>query len=96
MEETGEMDARQREEELKELNARLDILEAKVEKATAGKKSELRRQIEELKKKRDILREKLDRYKTAGEGAWQDIKAGVEKAARELRNALEVASKRFQ
>jgi uncharacterized coiled-coil DUF342 family protein len=94
--EAKKANTQQRETELKELNARIDILESKVEKAATDAQVRYREQIAELKKKRNHLREKIDELRASGSEAWKDLKQGVEEAAKELRNALDAASKRFQ
>jgi hypothetical protein len=96
MEETQEGTARRREAQLKELSARLDILEAKAREAEAQARLRYYRQIDELKKKRDNLQRRIDELREAGGGAWKDLKEGVEAAAREFRAALDTASERFK
>jgi hypothetical protein len=96
MEEQKDAYRQKREAELKELNARLALLESKAEKAEAEAKIGYNEQIFELKEKRDNLTHKIAELKEAGGEAWQDMKKGIEEAATDLKTALDVASTRFK
>ncbi len=84
------------EAQLKEWNARIDLLKAKAEKAKAEAKIEYSKDIENLKAKRDALRGKLAEWQSAGSEAMESIKAGVEKAAADLKSAIEKAASKFK
>jgi hypothetical protein len=57
--------------------------------AKADAKIEYQKKIEDFRTKKEALEEKMDELKSAGGEAWQGIKAGVEKAASDLLNALD-------
>jgi hypothetical protein len=44
----------------------------------------------------DAHREKIDELGEAGEEAWNDIRAGVEEATKDLRTALSTAATKFE
>ena len=77
-------------------NADIDALTAKANDAEASARDEYHKQIETLRSKRDEARSKLSALETAGEGAWQDLKAGVELAWDAVSEAVHSATSRFK
>ena len=77
-------------------NADIDALTAKANKAEAHARDEYHKQIDALRSKRDEARSKLDTLESAGEGAWQDLKAGVELAWDAVGEAMKSAASRFK
>ena len=77
-------------------NADIDALTAKADVAESSARAEYHKQIEALRSKRDEARSKLTALETAGEGAWEDLKAGVELAWDAVSEALHSASARFK
>jgi hypothetical protein len=79
--------------QLKAWQAEIDRLKAKAAESEARARSEYYNEISNLEMKKNNLSDQLEKMKTAGEGAWGDMKAGLQKAWRELdesfRNALE-------
>lgn len=72
------------EEEIAALEARAAELGEDVE-------SEYREQLQLLRERRDAAREKLTELGRASGAAWEDVKAGADRAWGELRDALEEA-----
>jgi uncharacterized protein YdaT len=81
------------EAQLKEWKAKIDGLEARTSMASSEAKAELMKEIEELRRKKAVVKEKLQ--KSGGE-AWDTAKEGVEKAATELKHAFDKAVSRFK
>lgn len=77
-------------------NAEIDKLSARADQAEAEAKIEYENEIQELKKFRDEARQKLEKLQQAGEGAWEDFKAGAEMAYDALSQAIESARNRFK
>ena len=77
-------------------NAEIDTLTAKAGAAEAGARTEYHKQIEALRSKRDEARDKLKTLESASEGAWQDLKAGVELAWDAVSEAVSSAASRFK
>jgi hypothetical protein len=73
-----------------------DKLEAKARQSEADARVKIEAQIETLKKKRASARDDLNRLQQAGENAWEDLKAGVEKAANAFGDAIRDAKARFK
>jgi hypothetical protein len=84
------------EAQLREWKAKIEVLEAKAAKATAEAKIELIKEVEDLRRKKIALQAKFDELQHAGGEAWDTLKGGVEKAASELKSALERAISRFR
>jgi len=82
--------------QLAEWNAKIDLLKAKADKATAEAKIEYYKTIESLQHKQADAKAKLQELKTSGDEAWEDIKAGAEKAWTEVKDAYHDASSRFK
>lgn len=76
---------------LDKLNAEIDALTERAENAGA----DMRDELAELRGKQDQARTKLASLRDAGEGAWQDLKAGVEMAKDAIGEAIESARSRF-
>lgn len=76
-------------------SAEIDKLAAKAYQSKADIRVEYNQQIEELRSKRNEARNKLERLQDAGEGAWEDMKAGVETAWNAIGTAIDSAKSRF-
>lgn len=77
---------------LDKLNAEIDALTERAENAGA----DLRDELAELRGKQEQARTKLASLRNAGEGAWQDLRAGVEMAKDAIGEAIESAKMRFK
>jgi Skp family chaperone for outer membrane proteins len=71
---------------LTQYNARLLDLRGKAAEVQADMKLEYLSQVENLEKKRDELKDKHNQLQRASEHAWEDVKAGTEKAWNELKD----------
>lgn len=81
---------------LGEWNAEIDVLTAKAGKVTTDVKQEYAEQIEILKAKQAAARTKIDELQHAGEGAWEDLKSGIDLALTAMMEALDSARSRFK
>jgi predicted nucleic acid-binding Zn-ribbon protein len=80
---------------LDRLNAEIDALASKAEHAENEVREEYRQQITHLRARQSDARTKLASLRNAGEGAWEDLKAGVDMAKDAIGEALESARSRF-
>ena len=82
--------------QLKEWNEQITLLKAKAENAKADAKIDYYKAIEALEHKQDKAKRKLQKLKTAGDEAWEDVKAGAEKTWVEGKTAYHDAASRFK
>lgn len=81
---------------LHELQAKIDLLKANAEQAEAAQKVKLYEKIESLRTKQQHLHEKLAELRSASEGAWEEVKAGVELSWQDLKDSFERAVDKFK
>lgn len=82
--------------QLDKWNAQIDRLVVQAALAKAEARVEYHDEITALREKRDELLGKLDQLKHASEGAWEDVKSGLEQAWSAVEKAFGAASKRFK
>jgi uncharacterized coiled-coil DUF342 family protein len=95
MNETRDAFVKKMKAKLDEWNAEIAKLEAKARQHEADAQKEYYQQIDALKEKRRSTEADLAKMQTAGESAWEDLKAGVGNAAGALGNAIRSAKSRF-
>ena len=84
------------EAQLKEWKTKIETLEVRGAKFTAETKTDLMREIEELRLKKGIVKDKWNELQKAGGDSWDTMKEGVEKGAADLKSALERVLSRFK
>lgn len=84
------------EAQLKGWKAKIDRIEARTSMVSSETKAELMKEIEELRRKKMAVRERWDEVQKTGGEAWDTLKEGVEKAAGELKQALDKVVSRFK
>lgn len=82
--------------QLEEWQHKIDALKSKADKAEAEQKLKFYEQIESLRTKQMAVHEKLEELRTASESAWEEVKAGVELAWRDLEQTFERAVNKFK
>ena len=82
--------------QLKEWSIKIADLKAKAELAEANVKVEYLKQIELLSARKEKAQAKLEELKIAGDEAWESLKAGMEKAVSELKDAINSAIAKFK
>ena len=80
---------------LDEWNAEIDRLKARADKAEAESRIEYQNQIQYLQQRRREAEKKIDELRGAGEGAWEDLKAGVQLAWNSMEEAVKSARSKF-
>jgi len=81
---------------LEEWNAEIAALTAKAGEVKADVKNESKEQIESLKAKHAVARQKVEELQQAGGGAWEDLKSGIELAWIAMGEAIDSARSRFK
>jgi hypothetical protein len=77
-------------------NAEIDALEARTGHVEVEARDAYHKQIAALRVRQEEARAKLEPLRHAGEGAWQDLQAGVEMAWDAIGEAIQSAKSRFK
>jgi hypothetical protein len=81
---------------LHELNARIDLFQAKLEQGQVEARQDVHKQVDELSRKRENLKMRIQLAQTAGEEAWEDVSEGLEDALDDVQHALDKAGKKIK
>jgi chromosome segregation ATPase len=81
--------------QLDKWKADIDKLKAEADSAGAEMRGEYRKQIDRLQKKRKEAEERIAEVRQAGAGAWEDLKAGVQRSRDSMDDALKTARSRL-
>jgi len=84
------------ETQLKKWGTDTDLLKAKAEKSKAEAKIAYLKQIKELRSKQNVVKKKLHGFKESGGEAWGEVKAGVDQAVDDLKEAFLRAKSRWK
>lgn len=84
------------EAQMREWTAKIDLLKARADQVEAEAKIEYSNRIEDIRQRKAALQEKLKELRNASDAAWNDIREGTEKAAADLRDALQSALSKFK
>ena len=81
---------------LDEWNAEIDRLEARAKDVGADLRQDYADQLATLRAERDKLAEKMENLQNAGDSAFEEVKAGFDRAWRELDESLRLAAERMR
>ena len=81
---------------LDELNAEIDKLKAKEDKAEADTKIKYSEEIKKLSIMQDQFSKKLTELKDAGDSIWEELKTDIEKLSSLVESTLRSAISKFQ
>jgi hypothetical protein len=87
----GKMEA-----QLGEWGKEIDKLKAKADQAADDTRKGYHDEIEDLRAKQAAMQAKLQELKTSNEGAWGDLKEGLDKSWNEIKDAFNKAADRFK
>jgi uncharacterized Zn finger protein (UPF0148 family) len=83
------------EEKLREIDRQIDRLGEKMKSGSEKDRTEMEPQMADLQRRREIAREKLERFRTSSREAWHDMEAGLNAAMDDLEAALKRADSHF-
>lgn len=83
------------EAQLDEWKAQAEQIRAKMKKKQAETKIDYSDTLDELDKRQDLARNKLDELKRSSGEAWSDIREGMEEAAESLKDSIQKARTKF-
>ena len=81
--------------QIKEMKAKMLMLESEAEKSSADMRIKYQAKVDELKPRFKEIEEKLNQLSDSSEEAWKEIQAGIDNSLSELRTALANATKHF-
>ncbi|MRR39049.1 hypothetical protein EG829_31255 [bacterium] len=81
---------------LEEWNADIDKLAAKAGEVKAELRHDYAEQLEVVKAKQAVARQKFEELQKSGGSAWEDLKAGIELAWAAVGEAIDSAKSRFK
>ncbi|HEY6008502.1 MAG TPA: hypothetical protein VIU40_09300 [Geobacteraceae bacterium] len=82
--------------QLKEWKTKIEMLEEKAARSTGETKAEMLRSIEELRQKKEVVKEKWNALQKEGGVVWDKMIEGVDAAVSELKSALDRIISRFK
>ena len=82
--------------QLAEWQARIDELRAKARRQEAEAKEQYSSEIEKLEARRDAAMNQFEELRKAGEGAWTDLKTGLDRAVSDLSQTFDNIVSRFK
>ncbi|MDH5264172.1 MAG: hypothetical protein OEX21_05415 [Betaproteobacteria bacterium] len=77
-------------------NNEIDAMVARKDQIQQSARAEFGATIDDLRKRRDEARHQLEQVEKASEGAWQDMKAGIELAWESISQAVESMRARYK
>jgi chromosome segregation ATPase len=84
------------ETKLRELDQKIDALKVRTAKHSKVARNQLDRQMSELDQKREVAHQEFEKLRNSSQGAWQDMKAGIDAAMDNLETAYERAASHFK
>jgi hypothetical protein len=81
---------------LQELQARIDLLQAKAKQATADVKLDYERTMKDLRAQQDQIAGQIGGTQDASEEAWEELKTGIDAALTHLRSSVDEAAAKFE
>jgi chromosome segregation ATPase len=83
------------ETQIKELGAKIDQLQAKLETIETDSNSVIQSSLDELRTERHVLKVALRNLKDSSDSAWEELRNGVENAVNDMKSAIENAISKF-
>lgn len=82
--------------QLDQLSNEIDRLVDKRDQIEEAGRAEFAKHLEDLQRRRDEVRDRLQSIQQAGENAWEDMQSGLELAWEAIAQALDSARSRFK
>jgi len=82
--------------QIDEWNVQVDKLEARAKQLSASARIGYDEQVKALYQQREVAKAKLAEIQAASDGAWEDLRHGVDGAWTAFRDALEKAASRYK
>jgi phage tail tape-measure protein len=81
---------------MKEWEAEMDKLSARLDQAEAKNRLELKKRIESIDREKEKVKIRLKELRDSGKDAWEEMRAGVQAAWNELEKSMKNVKDAFQ
>ena len=81
------------EAEVKEMKAKMKLLEANAEKSGADMRMKFQKNQDDLESRFKDIEMRLDRFSNSAEDSWDEIRSGIDKSMDEIRATFKNATK---
>jgi archaellum component FlaC len=81
--------------QIKEMKAKMQMLEAGAEKSSADMRIKYQQELNNWKTRFKDIETKLDKLSNSAESAWDDVRSGIDTSMGELRDSIENVTKQF-
>lgn len=82
--------------QIKEMKARMQMLEAGAENAGADMRIKYQKNLNDWKSRFEEIEAKLNRLSESSEDAWEEIRTGIDNAMKELQASIHGAAERLK
>jgi chromosome segregation ATPase len=82
--------------QLKQWDAEIEKMEAKVQEKKADARILYNKKIEELQNKKEEAQNKIEEIKNASDEAWEELKSGAERAFDNIKNSFHSVISKFK
>jgi hypothetical protein len=84
------------EAQLKEWGAKIDVLKSRADASREEVRTKYLAQVEELWRKQETAKERLQDLRQSGSQAWGDLKTGLDQVLQEMKKSMIQALSRFK
>jgi hypothetical protein len=82
--------------QIKEWEAKIDLLKARGEKATAGAKIDMIKAVEKLQAEKNVVQKKIAEMMDSGGDVWEKLKDGIEKSMEDMKKSFDKTMEKFK
>jgi hypothetical protein len=82
--------------QIKEWEAKIDLLKARGEKATAGAKIDMIKAVEKLQAEKNVVQKKIAEMMDSGGDVWEKLKDGIEKSMEDMKKSIDKTMEKFK
>jgi hypothetical protein len=82
--------------QIKEWEAKIDLLKARGDKATAGEKIDMIKAVEKLQAEKNVVQKKIAEMMDSGGDVWEKLKDGIEKSMEDMKKSIDKTMEKFK
>lgn len=81
--------------QIKEMKAKMQMLEAGAEKSSADMRIKYQQELSNWKSRFKDIEKELDKLSNSAESAWDDVRSSIDTSMKDLRDSIENVTKQF-